>query len=266
MSEWALATFIVFLASALQAATGFGFSIMATPFLLLVFNSHDAIQISIIISLFISIVMMPRIWRDVDRELLRRLIVGSAIGGPLGVALFAHFSIFLLKVTVSVVILIVTACLIIRSHKDKKSMIAVIERNGSSLEEQSPIINTTSYSKRNELMVGFCAGVLTTSIGMPGPPLLLYFNAKSIKKEILRSTTLAFFIFIYTISLIIQAMTVEAKYSVVTSSLILIPVAILGVLIGSTLFKRINQKMFQFTTYIILIYTGIYMLVKTIIF
>lgn len=37
---------IVSVASILQAGTGFGFSIMDTPFLLLLFDSHDAIQLN----------------------------------------------------------------------------------------------------------------------------------------------------------------------------------------------------------------------------
>ncbi|MGW6608798.1 TSUP family transporter, partial [Peribacillus butanolivorans] len=45
---------IVLVASILQSSTGFGFSIMATPFLLMLFQPQEAIQINIILSLVIS--------------------------------------------------------------------------------------------------------------------------------------------------------------------------------------------------------------------
>lgn len=55
MQDWVLANIIVFFASLLQATTGFGFAIMATPFLLLVYNSRDCIQLSILLSFAIAI-------------------------------------------------------------------------------------------------------------------------------------------------------------------------------------------------------------------
>lgn len=258
MSEWVIATFIVFLASVMQAATGFGFSIMATPFLLLVFSSHDAIQINIVISLFISMALTPKIWKEIDSVLLKRLVLGSFMGIPLGAYFFANFNIFLLKIIVGVVILVLTTCLVCRN---------VPKESPGETEDVDPCIknqpNTTNHSKRNDMFVGLCAGILTASIGMPGPPLLLYFNAKCIKKEVLRSTSLAFFIFVYIVSLIFQVVTVDIKPTVLTSSLLLFPVVVLGMFIGSILFKWINQRMFHFITLIILAYTGIYLLIKT---
>ncbi len=43
---------IILVASVLQTSTGFGFSILATPFLLLLFKPIEAIQINLILSLF----------------------------------------------------------------------------------------------------------------------------------------------------------------------------------------------------------------------
>lgn len=85
MYEWILATVIVFFASVLQAATGFGFAIMATPFLLLVFDSRECVQISIILAFVVSLLLIRKIIKDVDKVLLRRLIIGSVVGVPLGV-------------------------------------------------------------------------------------------------------------------------------------------------------------------------------------
>jgi len=52
---------IILLASILQTSTGFGFSIMATPFLLMIFEPREAIQINLILSLVISTALIAKI-------------------------------------------------------------------------------------------------------------------------------------------------------------------------------------------------------------
>ncbi|OON72383.1 hypothetical protein BU230_11120, partial [Klebsiella pneumoniae] len=75
---------IILVASILQTSTGFGFSIMATPFLLMLFLPQEAIQINIILSLIISISLIWKIRMDIDFILLKRLIFGSIVGVPFG--------------------------------------------------------------------------------------------------------------------------------------------------------------------------------------
>src|SRR5699024_12531210 len=58
-------SFIILIAAILQTSTGFGFSIFATPFLLLLFTLNDAIQINLILSFFISLTFFTNIIQDV---------------------------------------------------------------------------------------------------------------------------------------------------------------------------------------------------------
>lgn len=206
MYEWILATVIVFFASVLQASTGFGFSIMATPFLLLVFDSRECVQISLILAFVVSILLIRKLIKHVDKGLLRRLIIGSLMGVPFGVLFFKLVSFNSLKFTVSIVILIVTFILIIRSFKTNPISNTVIEDlSGKPLVNQdTKIVDGILVIKKTQLYVGLCAGLLTTSIGIPGIPLILYYNATNTRKETARSTALAFFIFVYIISIATQ--------------------------------------------------------------
>ncbi len=90
MVELMPAAAIVLLASVLQACTGFGFSILATPFLLLVYDAREAIQINIILSILISLWLVPRLASTVDKRRFRRLVIGSAIGSVAGIALYVY--------------------------------------------------------------------------------------------------------------------------------------------------------------------------------
>jgi uncharacterized membrane protein YfcA len=230
---------IIFFASTLQTSTGFGFSIMATPFLLLLFQPAEAIQINLILSLLISVALIWKIRAFINGELMRKLIGGSLAGVPGGLLIFMSiddFSTF--NIVVSMILLVLTVLLIMKFR-----------------------INRTPL---RDYLVGGISGILTTSIGMPGPPLLLYFTGTDTKKEVLRSTTLAFYLFIYLISLITQLTFTGTNSVIWISSMYAIPVVLLGLIAGQYLFNLVNQRIFTIFTYFLLTFTGLYLLINSI--
>ncbi|WP_299095491.1 sulfite exporter TauE/SafE family protein [uncultured Metabacillus sp.] len=237
MEDWIILVFIVLLASLLQTSTGYGFSIVGTPFLLLIYPGHTAIQINIILSLCLSIFMIFKIGKEVDKPLLIRLIKGSIMGLVLGIFIYLYLDIQLLKIVVGGFILISTVLLILKL--------------------------TIRETKNRDFLTGGISGLLTTSIGVPGPPLLLYFSGVGTDKAILRSTTLAYYLFVYFISLFMQILFGGTSKEAWISSLVAVPSLFVGILLGQLLFKCISQKVFRLITYIILLFTGGYLLVTS---
>ncbi|RSK29144.1 sulfite exporter TauE/SafE family protein [Bacillus sp. HMF5848] len=228
---------IILVASILQTSTGFGFSILATPFLLLLFEPFEAIQINLILSLIISSALIRKIRKDIDFQILKRLLVGSVTGLPVGIVIFLLIDINGLKMGVSLIILLLTFMLILKFR--------------------------INQNKIRDIIVGGLSGSLTTSIGMPGPPLLLYFSGTNTHKEKLRGTTLAFYLFIYFVSLIIQVVFAGTTKTVWISSVWALPLVFAGLYLGQLLFRRINQDTFRILTYIILLFTGVYLLTES---
>lgn len=229
--------FIVLIASILQTSTGFGFSILATPFLLLLFAPFEAIQINLFLSLCISLALIVKIRKDVDYDILKRLVIGSVFGLPLGLVIFLYLNLNHLKLGVGALILLLTFLLILRMR--------------------------FKQNQRKDIVVGGLSGMFTTSIGMPGPPLLLYFSGTDTKKEQLRATTLAFYLWIYLVSLIMQLTIVGTSKTVWTSILWGLPFVCIGLYLGQRLFYKMNQAVFQIIVYIILLFTGIYTLLES---
>ncbi|WP_422124602.1 sulfite exporter TauE/SafE family protein [Planococcus sp. X10-3] len=225
---------IILTASILQTSTGFGFSILATPFLLLLFPVSDAIQINLVLSLLISAALISKIRHDIDFDILKRLIIGSIAGMPIGIAVFVAADMEKLKLGISLVILLLTLLLILSFR--------------------------IRQTRGRDFLFGGLSGSLTTSIGMPGPPLLLYFSGTNTQKEKLRGTTLAFYLFIYSISLVLQIFFTGTHKTVWLSSAAAIPVVLLGLYLGQRLFHRIDQRTFRYVTYAILLFTGGYLL------
>src|SRR5690606_13119816 len=107
---------IIFIASILQSSTGFGFSIMATPFLLLLFLPQEAIQINIVLSLLISISLIWKIKKDIDFNIVKRFMIGSTVGVPFGIFIFISINIDVFKLGVGFLLLLLTL-LLMCSHK-----------------------------------------------------------------------------------------------------------------------------------------------------
>jgi uncharacterized protein len=230
MENLVLLASIIFAAALLQASTGFGFSIVGTPFLFLLFPIHTAIQINIILSICLSGFMIYNIRKEIDKPLLLKLIKGSLFGLIAGLLVYLYSNVQWLKVIVGGFIIVLTALLILKL--------------------------TIRQSRFRDYLVGGISGLLTTSIGVPGPPLLLYFSGVGTNKAALRSTTLAYYLFVYFASLAMQIGFDGTNKEVWTSSLVGLPSLIVGILAGQLIFKWINQRAFQIITYIILLFTG----------
>ncbi|RJX37160.1 sulfite exporter TauE/SafE family protein [Paenibacillus pinisoli] len=239
MDHFLIFILIILAASILQTSTGFGFSIMATPFLLLLYQPQEAIQINIILSLVISASLIVRIRRDIDITLLKRFTLGSIAGVPLGLLILLSVDIGTFTLGISILLLALTALLVFNFK---------VKATGS-----------------RDYMVGGISGLLTTSIGMPGPPLLLYFTGTDAEKGKIRATTLAFYLFIYFVSLLTQIIFAGTNNRIWTASLYAIPVVFLGLLLGQLLFNKLNQRIFRVITYILLSGTGLYLLVDSLI-
>jgi uncharacterized membrane protein YfcA len=217
---------VIALASCLHSATGFGFSILAVPLLLLLHDPLTAVQINLIIAVVLSVAMVPRVRGDVDYTLLKRLVLSGLVGVPLGMALILYVRPVQLKLIIAVLTLVFLAVLLMQVR---------FERNRS-----------------RDAMCGALAGAFTSAVGMGGVPLLVYFAGARLPKAVVRATVVAFFVFAYGLSLAMQLWSAHGSGRVIWFSLSLVPVALLGVACGNWLFVRISQRAFRLFIYAVL--------------
>jgi len=238
LQELFLYFFIILAASILQTSTGFGFSVMATPFLLLLFSPQEAMQINIILSLVISFSLIWKVRQDIDVALLKKVMIGSVVGAPFGSLLFALVDVTTFKLLIAILLIGLTILLI-------KNL-------------------SIQQTRSRDYGVGFISGIFTTSIGMAGPPLLLYFASTHRNKETIRAVSLAYYIFIYLISLLSQVIFEGTSKMVWVYSMYALPIVFLGLIFGQMLFTRLNQKLFRILIYVLLIAAGFILLIQTI--
>jgi len=211
---------------------------MATPFLLLLFSPSQAMQLNIILSLVISFSLLWKVKKDIEFALLKKIMIGSIVGAPVGSLLFAIVDVTTFKLLIAILLIGLTIMLI--------KNLSIQQTNG------------------RDYGVGFISGMFTTSIGMAGPPLLLYFASTHKKKETIRATSLAYYIFIYLISLLSQLTIEGTSKTVWLYSLYALPFVLIGLIVGQLLFRKLNQKLFLVFIYVLLVASGIMLFIQTI--
>jgi uncharacterized membrane protein YfcA len=237
MELYLLLFIIIFISSMLQSSTGFGFSIISTPFLLLLFDTHTAIKLNIILSLFVSLLMIYPLRKELDKGVLIRFTKGGLLCLPLGLLVFLFVDSYILKVVVSLLILLSTILLLFNFR--------------------------FAQTNNKDTFAGGLSGFLTASIGLPGPPLLVYFTGISMEKGKQRSTTLAFYVFVYSFSILLQTYFGGWDSSVLRLVVLSLPISFVGILFGHWIYKYINQALFRKLSYVILFCSGSYLLYST---
>jgi len=246
--EWVYLLLATFFASIVQAATGFGFALIAVPLFLIVINSADAIQLVIIITLVTSSIHWLNLRHITPVFILKWLIVGCIIGLPLGIFVFTQLELDVLKKLIAVVIILISL------------------QNGWFLfrEGQTQTSADTLNSKPLTLTgVGFISGLMGTSMAMPGPPLMLYLSRTTLGKDQIRAAMFAFFVCSYSGALITQSLFIGVDGETWTTGGILIPIAVLGAMVGHWLSDKISENYFKLVVLLILLLTGSLMLLNT---
>ena len=193
-------------------------------------------QINIILSLVISFSLVWKVRHDIDVALLKKVMIGSVVGAPFGSLLFALVDVTTFKLLIAILLIGLTILL---------------------------IKNLYSTNRSRDYGVGFISGMFTTSIGMAGPPLLLYFASTHRDKETIRAVSLAYYIFIYLISLLSQVIFEGTSGMVWVYSMYALPIVFLGLIFGQMLFTRLNQKLFRTLIYILLVAAGLILLIQS---
>jgi uncharacterized protein len=105
---------VTLLAAVVQGTVGFGFTLLAVSFFLLILQSATAIQLLIVLNLVSSLWLVRTMWRDVPKDLWGRLVAGAVIGFPVGLVVFHYAGIDQLKVVVAITLLVFVPLLAFR--------------------------------------------------------------------------------------------------------------------------------------------------------
>lgn len=159
----------VFVAAFLQAITGFGLVIVAAPLLMFFYDPKVVILVMILLATCGNITQTVFLHRYIRWDIIKWLIVGAIVVQPISFLVFATIPSLYLKLLISMMVLFSLTIMQLRHSR-------ITER------------------PRNTFIVGLLAGILATTTGMSGPPLVIYFAYTTLTIQELRATCIGFFL------------------------------------------------------------------------
>jgi uncharacterized protein len=240
ISAWLGLIATCFAAALLQAASGFGFAVIATPLFLLFVPPDQAVQLVIILTAVLSAVVLPGLGDAVARGLLLRLLLGSLAGVPLGLIAFRLADPAWVRRAIGAFVLVFAAALWLARRR--------------------PAVARLAATQARDVGAGAVSGVLTAMIGMSGPPVLIYLLAAGAPPRMVRATLLAFFAVCYTVTLALHAAVNGVPGVTWRIAAGLIPCALAGGYIGRPLGDRLGPDAFALLALVLLAAAGLYSL------
>lgn len=225
---------VVFVATLIRSAFGFGEALVAVPLLALRLPVNVAAPLAVLVSITVAAVVVVQDWQKIHLRSTGWLVLATLVGIPLGLLLLTHGNQRWVKAALAAIIVGFSAW-------------ALIGRRPPELQ---------SDSKVWLLGCGFIAGVLGGAYGMNGPPLAMYGGMRRWSAQHFRATLQAYFL---PASLIGMAGYWAAGlwvYAVTRYFLYSLPLIIPAILIGRVLNHRLQGDAFLKYVYAGLLVTG----------
>ena len=218
-----------------KSGLGGSISLISVPLMTLVMPLSQALAIILPILIFSDMVAVYRFRKEFDLSTLKLIVPSAGIGIFIGSLTFSYFSEDILKFIVGVMGFFFTAhYFLFKKNKEEKS-------------------------KKNFLKGGICstiAGFTSFCIHAGGTPTSIYLLPLRLKKEIYVGTRVIFFTFVNLIKLPFYIYLSMVNFQTFKQSMILLPLAIIGIYIGYKILKIIDEKLFYNILYVLILITS----------
>ncbi len=161
---------VLFLATLIRSAFGFGEALVAVPLLALTIPVEVAAPLATLVSITVAGAIIVQDWREIHARSAWRLVASTFLGIPLGLLMLKTVPEPIVKMLLAVVIVAFSMdCLVRRQHAELTD-------------------------DRWAWCFGFGAGILGGAYGMNGPPLVVYGTLRRWSPQHFRATLQGYFL------------------------------------------------------------------------
>jgi uncharacterized membrane protein YfcA len=232
---------VIFLATLIRSAFGFGEAMVAVPLLALRIPLGIATPLAVLVSITVAGLIVAQDWRDIHLRSAGWLVSSTCFGIPLGLLLLtsSHHRAIIIALS-----------------------LLIIGFSGYSLVGRKPP-QLHKESRTWLIVCGFCAGVLGGAYGMNGPPLVIYGAMRRWSAQHFRATLQAYFLPASIIGMTGYWMAGLWTRNVTRYYLISLPATIAAVLLGRAVNRRLRSNVFLRYVYVGLIAVGLTLLIES---
>lgn len=229
-----LALAAVFVSGALSGLAGFGSALVNIPLLLLVYEPGTVIAVNAALSLFV----MANVALDSRRELRAGIVLWLAPFSVLGAVAGAR----ILQAAEPEYIRLAVGPVVVLS--------AILLHLGTRL--------PGAKSRWGDAAAGSASGLLGTSTGIGGPPVILLLASRELPKRVFRGNIAAYFMCLSAISLAVLFLGGLAEAGDLALAALLVPATFAGKVAGTALLGRFSEESFRSVTLVLVVLTGIF--------
>lgn len=215
-----------------KSGLGGSMTLISIPLMTIVMPLNEALGIVLPILIFSDFIATYKYRKEFDLSTLKLMVPFAAIGVVIGSLTFSYFSEELLKFIIGLMgFLFAGHYFFLKKNKEAKS-------------------------EKNFLKGGICStisGFTSFCVHAGGTPVSIYLLPLRLKKEIYVGTRIIFFTFMNLIKLPFYINLSMTNFVTFKQSVILFPVAFIGILIGYKLLKVIDEKLFYNILYALIL-------------
>jgi uncharacterized protein len=229
---------VLFLATTIRSAFGFGEALIAVPLLALVVSVEVAAPVAVLVSITVAFIVVVQDWRHVHVRSAGWLLLSTLAGIPLGLLLLKEVAEPIVKAVLAVVIVaFATFSLLGRGQYELKN-------------------------DRWAWLFGFGAGVLGGAYGMNGPPLVMFGSLRKWSPVHFRATLQGYFLPASLIGMC--GYWIAGLWTPAVSRLYLLslPGVLLAIFLGRRINQLVNSRQFLFIINVGLIVIGAILLLQ----
>ena len=232
----------VLVGAVVQSATGFGFALVVGPVLLLVTSPARSLTTLVLLGLVLNLLLLGAERRvpQVARAPLVALLVGAVPGELLGALLLRVAPQPVLQVAVGVLVLTAVAV-----------QLAAPGPGGAAVGPRA--------ARAGHVGVGAVTGVLSTSTGVSGPPMVLWLTRVGLAPAALRDTLAAAFTGLTVMSVVVRAGSGQLQLPPGGAAGVaaLVVVVVVGQRLGRLVFARLSVRAFRVASLVVVTAAGL---------
>jgi uncharacterized membrane protein YfcA len=232
--------FIILLAGFTQGFTGFGSALIMLPLLTLLMSVKTVVPLVILLGLCINLILLSQVHRYIDWKRIIALLTTNVPGVFCGVYILKMMSTGFLELIIGILLITFPAYLMTKGVPEREIATAWV------------------------WPVGFISGVLGGSVGVGGPPIIIYTSMQPWGKHTIKSTLVGFFLLTSVVASGAQAVGGLMTREVLSLFAAGLPALVAGVLAGSYLYNRVDSSAYRKVVNVLLILLGVFMLGKVI--
>ena len=228
-----LAAIVILLSGFINAITGFGFIIVAAPFLVHLLPPKQVAATALVLGFIISLVIVYRERAFIQLKVAGLMALAALVGIPLGAAVLNRVSASTLKIIVGTIVIAVTL----------------------------PMVRGFRLPARREqsmgLVSGFLSGVLSGISGMSGAIAALFFTGYSWEPSRVRPTISGFNAMVSGVTLAWLFSSGTIGREELLSALLFLPFMLAGLALSSLLLRfKVDRHHFRRLTFLLVLAAG----------